>query len=195
MAWLTIDDLETYMGTTFTGQDAQGAEMMLELVTGELELHLKRGVEVLTKTDTKFLYAQGGLRTFVPLDRTPVATITSVVVDGTALTSDQWSIERSGVKLLTINFPQPITGDPPEVVIVYTGGLGEPALTELKFVVLSRSARLMNRREDDVFGARDASIEGYRILYQADEWTEREMKIADGWKRRMISRSPAAYGV
>jgi hypothetical protein len=185
--------MENYLGRVITGPEAVGVSLLIDICVDEMEAFLDRTIEVASFTDTRYLYADPFVpRTYVPLAHSPIATVTSVVVDGVSFTSDQWAIERSGIELLTVNIPQSITGDPPQAVITYTAGLGEPALSQLKNPIINRVARLVNRRRDDVFGARDASIEGYRILYQADEWAERELAIAERWKRRMVSRSPAA---
>jgi hypothetical protein len=192
MAVITITDVEAYLGRVLTGVDVTACSAIIDMVTDEMVAFLGRDIEQNSFTESRYLWARSAPRSYIPLSHSPVQSITSVTVDGTALTSDQWIIERSGVELTTVNFPEPLTGGPPQATIVYTAGLGEPALSQLKNPIINRVARIMNRRQDDVFGARDASVEGYRILYQADEWADRELQIARKWKRRMVSRAPNA---
>jgi len=192
MAVVTLQDIENYTGKVLTGPDAVAAQSLLTLITDEMEAYLGRTIEEASFTDTRWLYTRGAPRSYVPLTRTPVVSIESVTVDGTALDADQWSIERSGVELITVNFPEPLTGNPPQAVIAYAAGLGEPAQSQLKQTILNRVARLMQRARDDVFGGRDVSVEGYRVMWQADEWLDRELRVADRWKRRMVARTPAA---
>jgi hypothetical protein len=193
MAVVSVSDLEDYLGRVLTGPDVTAASVVLDMVQDDMESYLGRTIEVAQFTDTRYLYANPGYpRSFVPLTQTPVQTVVSVTVDGTSFTADQWAIERSGIELLTVNIPTDLLDDPPQAVIVYTAGLGEPAVSQLKFTILTRAARLMNRRKDDLFGARDASVEGYRVLYESDQWSDRELMVADRWKRRMISRHKTA---
>jgi len=192
MAVVTLQDIENYTGKVLTGPDAVAAQSLLTLITDEMEAYLGRTIEEASFTDTRWLYTRGAPRSYVPLTRTPVVSIDSVTVDGVSLDADQWSIERSGVELITVNFTEPLTGNPPQAVIVYTAGMGEPALSQLKQPILNRVARLMQRARDDVFGGRDVSVEGYRVMWQSDEWSDRELRVADRWKRRMISRTPVA---
>jgi len=189
MSVASYTDIETYTGRIFSADEITAASAIIDWVTEDLELYLGRTIESATHTaETQLLFTRGSPRAYIPLDYTPVTSITSVSIDGSALTDSQFSVERSGVELLTVNFPEPLTGDPPEATITYVAGLGEPAVTKLKSLVIRRVGRIMARRKDDMLGVDDALVEGYRAAYMTDEMTEQEMKMSRRWKRRMMSR-------
>jgi hypothetical protein len=152
---------------------------------------LGRALEVQQVTESVPLYPD---ESYVELTYTPVRSIQSVAVDGLTQPAISYSMERSGVQLFLAFSPLGLA--PSTVSVAYTAGLGEPAVSAARLILLSRSARILNKVANDELGLASISVEGYSAKWLAeDSFTENEVKMVQAWKRRGFTAPPRELNI
>jgi hypothetical protein len=188
-----LDDVEDYMGRTLSGDEVSAASPIVGYIQRELEDgYLGRRLEVESHTESKQLYPATN---FVELTYGPIVSVQSVAIDGVPQQPLAWSIERSGIQLFTafsvigILYPSVVT-------VVYTAGLGEPAISAARRVVLARVARIIEKRASDELGVSKLVVEKYNAVWMPeDDFTDPEKNAVKRWKKRRVSRSPEPFGM
>lgn len=187
--WITVDEVERYVGHTFVGAEVTAASALVEQVTSELELHLGRRIRVESHTETLPVYPD---RRFLELSHTPVVSVTSVMVDGEAWPAGTWISERSGLHLLSsAAIAVSSNADTPLATVVYEAGLGDEADLSCRRVVLGAVGRIVLKRRGDELGLESISVEGYSSTWMSEGFTEEELRRVDRWRRRIVSAKPA----
>lgn len=160
------------------------SELIVDVVA-EVETHLRRTLEDGARTETVSVPADPEIdgRVFVPLTYTPVNSISSVTVNGTAQAATAFLRERSGVVLLT--YPVTNTANELEVAVTYDGGLGAKAVAALRPMIKRRVVRLMNKIEDEAIGTQSTNVEGYSVKYDTEGFTPDEEKLMAPFRRKV----------
>jgi len=131
---------------------------IMDNVSAEIESHLSRELELTTRSDS-FSAPPVPVQMF-PLKGLPVtASTVTVTVDGTAITSDEYSVKPYGVYTLS-----PVVDVP--VVISYTGGAATTATSlhkEIKAAALLQTVHEFKRVDNP--GALNVSNEGGSVSY------------------------------
>jgi hypothetical protein len=175
MAPVTVSEMIDYMGRAFSAGEITAASVLLDDVSAEAEAVINRSIGVQTVTESVQVIVPPfrGEPLWVALSRAPVASVTSVSLNGSALTaSGSWAQERSGITIFAYAAPSPgvVT-----VEVTYTGGLTGSKADQAKGVIKRRVARVLNKRADEALGTAVAEVDGYRSQYESESFTEEEL--------------------
>lgn len=184
MALVSSDDVQERMARTLTGPEQDAADAMAADFQAELESYLGRTLEAVVTTEERFLPDQSYQLALV---NTPVIAITSVTVAGTPIDATAYAREQGGIIFLT-EFPRDIlkaTGAT-TVVVVYTAGLSPTRAAPAKSIITARTVRALNRRRDEAEGASSLGVEDYKAAYEAEGFTDAELKAVSRLRRRVI---------
>lgn len=189
-AVLTIRDIENYMGRVLEASEYAGASQLIMDVQAQLEGWLGRSLLVAAHTETLPVYPQDN---FIELSYTPVQTVTAITVDGVNWITGSWALDRSGVHLISGAYiASNFTTLPSSAVVAYTGGLGEPAVSQARLALKGRTQRIIDKRKADELGLKSLRIDLYSTDWlDEDFFTENELKSVERWQRRGVSMSPA----
>lgn len=148
---VTVADLATTLGRTFTGAEEAQAQALLDQASSVVRSYLRLDVTRATTTDTfrmgrwdrqfmasPFDCQPGGQ---VVLPQRPVVEVSEVKVDGTA-TSDWW-LDDVSLLLRSAPWPLPPVGNqPPRVTVTYTHGW-EPVPGDIAAIVRQAVGRAL----------------------------------------------------
>lgn len=93
MGFCSIDDINTFLGTTILPNDAQ-ATLAIAEATAVIQNYCNQKIEQ-TQSDTTLLDGTGSTKLFLP--ELPVNSIASVKVDGVLLDPTQYALAENGV--------------------------------------------------------------------------------------------------
>lgn len=182
---ISESDLVVYMQRPLTTGESTAASAVIEMVQAELEHSvLQRSLVVAEHTET--LYGtpdREGVLTLHPT-HTPLLSVSAVTVEGAAVASGSWSLERS--RVLVYGVVLPLTGQA-AAEVTYTAGLGEPALTACRRVLLGCVARVLEKGSSDELGLDSVSVEGYSAVWMSEGFTDEEIRRVSRWRRRVTS--------
>jgi hypothetical protein len=188
MALVTVSDLEHLTVREFTPTEASAASFILGWVNAELEAHLERSIEEADHVETiSVLDPDPTAPLYMALTYTPIKTVTSLTIDGTAMATGDYMVDRSGIVLYSRGY---VAARNRTLVVAYRAGLGEPARTQLAGCVARRAMRLLQKRSDDAIGSQTANVEGYDVTFLGEGWTDEEQKIVSRWRRSVGATFP-----
>jgi hypothetical protein len=207
MAIVDVDDLRDYMsGIGLETSQWAAAEMVLDGVQHELELHINRPVQPTLVREWKSVQSDG----YVRLSVTPVHTIRSVVSaegavspDGTAFTLsplDKTDFENNYANKVptAFNAYHPSKGGlyltdvgwgmlGTFVVVEYVGGYVGWSDAAIRYKILEVAARIMTNNHDDTTSIADGVVRpASPDPVQARGWTEDELRRFDRIRRRVV---------
>lgn len=175
-------DVERYVGRTFEADETEVAETQIAVYQAELESILHRSVEPGEKTED--VQVPSGHAEIV-LMGAPVTSITSVHLDGDAMNVSLFEVLPRGIGYRA-GYATPVNSLG-VFTVVYEGGLPASKTVTAKNAVVARTARFLNKRRDDALSAESVSSEGYSVKYEADAFSESELRACSRLKRRVIS--------
>lgn len=158
----------------------------------ELETMLGRPLEQRTITESRWL----DLATWdLALSATPIASVTSLSIDGVMIDPSAFSYEPGGILAFSqLDFGPggvPLVTDyttlgTKKVDVVYVAGISDPAKARpAKSAVVARACRVLNMTNDDALGTKALNVEGYGVTWVDDGFTEAEMKAVRRLRRRV----------
>lgn len=159
----TVADLATLLGRTFTTEQEQQAQALLDQASSVVRAYVRQDITRATTTDTftmrradPVLHRCSGL---ITLPQRPVVDITEVKVDGT-VSADWW---QEGSELLvrgwTWDLP-PAAHRPPQVTVTYTHGW-DPVPGEIQAIVMQAANRVIVNPS----GIRSETVGGESVTY------------------------------
>lgn len=181
----TAADVARYVGRPFDDEETVECEAAIARFQADLESWLNRRLGVAARTEIHRLAYDAE---YCPVNQGPIVSITSVEIQTIGPLDAAWTqISNRGIEFLvgplfTVSYP----GDTMEVTITYVGGFDAEQWLPARSVIISRTARHMNKRKDDAFGANLVISEGYRVDYDADKFTDEELRTCSRLKRRVL---------
>lgn len=134
-----VETLELMLGYDFNARDYQRAQMLLEMISGEVQSYCD--AVTLQRIDNDIIYLRGSWANIIKLPGAPIHAIHSVSVeDGVEIVDYDWA--RHGI---LIN-PDRWYGPESAIRVVYDHGL-ENLPEAARSVVLSRAVRLFTNPE------------------------------------------------
>lgn len=185
MAILTYDDLELYMGKTFTEAQQDAAMSILASLESELEYYLNRplGARVFTEEQHKLVPNQRQIF----LRNAPVISVTSFYVgmpdEEVEQNIDDFDIFPWGIDNIRI------AGTGNQALVTYTAGMTGPETVALERVLYSAATREMGKFLIDAQGLARLKVEGTDYVFPdggEGGFTERELNSVKRFKRRVI---------
>lgn len=172
----TAPELASYLGVTFTAEERSRADDLLEQASAAIQNYTGQRLEYV-EDDEVTLYAQGEGRLFLP--ELPVVEVSSVEVDGTALTSTQFSWETGGaLSRGTTLWGSAATFPPVDVVVTYSHGY-ETIPSDIRLACMQLAATGFRGTE----GVSSESIGTYAVSYSDAEGTDEEaLKLLDRYR-------------
>lgn len=158
----------------------------------EIESICGRPLEQRTVTESRWL----DLATWdLALSATPIASVTSLTIDGVAIDPSAFSYEPGGLLAFSqLDFGPggvPLVTDyttlgTKKVDVVYVAGIADPAKARpAKSAIVARACRVLNMANDDALGTKRLTVEGYGVDWVDDGFTEAEMKACSRLRRRV----------
>lgn len=187
-ALATVADLSDWLGVTITGGTADGtrAQAILDNISAVARRTARQTFDLVADDSVSLRGTDGPI---LQLPERPVTAVTSVDVDQTALTSDEWELLAGG-RLRRVRVVAGTRGDEfrgtwggplVNVDVTYTHG-GVP--DDVKAVVLGASARAWANPQ----GALYESVGSYRIGFantpQVPTLTEFEVELLKSYRPR-----------
>lgn len=181
-------EVKEYLGLSSVNTTAASA--IIDGLVGDLEAYLGRPATIGTFSEAPVLPSRWTGR--IRLRRTPVRTVTSFTVDGTAVDSDYYALKSWGLAdVALLGVPSTLVSQP-VLAITYTAGLdgeneSDPFGAAVKGKLLRKAAAIYQKViGDGAAGADSVSSEGESVRYVAgdDTWTEAELKTLSRFKRR-----------
>jgi hypothetical protein len=190
---VTVADLATRLGRTFTPQQELQAQALLDDASSVVRAYVRQDITRATTTDVftmrradPLLHRCGGV---VTLPQRPVVDIASVSVDGTA-TSDWWQEDSDIlVRAWTWDHP-PAAHRAPQVTVTYTHGW-DPVPGDIQAIVMQAANRVMVNPS----GIRSETVGGESVTYLIPAVGEylgvllsnTEKKVLDRYRRTAAS--------
>lgn len=199
MPIIAAADVGTYMAQPIAaGAQTNALTSIIEGLEGDLETYLKRPIVPTTVTDEEVSVNRDGK---VFLRQSPVLSVTTFTVDGTAVDVAQYAVETWGINDVWPGFlPFPLISPAPALLVTYEAGLpgDDPTSAfgkKAKGVLLRAAARDFNQVvREDLAGVSRASVEGTSLEFHggvragAGGLTETELDGFKRWKRRTVRR-------
>lgn len=185
MAILTYEDLEIFMGKTFTESQQDSAATILATLEAELEYFLNRplGARLYSSEEHKLVPNQRQIF----LRHAPVQNITSFYV-GLPGEEVQQNISDFDIFPWGIDNVR-IAGTGNQALVTYTAGMTSADTVALERVMYTAAAREMSKYLIDAQGLSRLKVEGTDYLF-ADGgeggFTQRELESVKRFKRRVI---------
>lgn len=185
MAILTPNDLEIYMGKTFTNAQEDAAQSILLSLEAELEYYLNRplGARVYAEEEHKLVPNQRQIF----LRHAPVQSVTSFYV-GMPGEEVQQNISDFDIFPWGIDNIR-IAGTGNQALVTYSAGMTSADTVALERVIYSAATREMGKYLIDAQGLARLKVEGTDYLFpNAGEggFTQAELNSVKRFKRRVI---------
>lgn len=207
MSLVTVGELKKYMDITFTENQEDAAEMILEGLQMEMEAFLRRPVEVMTWRETHIVprhymptvidpgfYDQGTvdttgalvtssmLETYIySVDNSPIDSVQEIVVTpprGTAVTLQEG--KDFVVRKYGIEFYNRIAADY-RIDITYKGGLDGVDIPYFKLVILRAASREVQNLHDDTVSL--VELDPRNVAPVETGFSESELQRLRRWRR------------
>lgn len=170
MAVCQVSDVEARLRRELRDDDENDARGLITAYQAELEGLLGRSVEQRAFTEsapwphrTDRFYVHWG----------PIASVTEVVVAGSPVNASDYEVHRDSVEVSTW------LGTPGVIQVSYVGGWDAQRAAPAKAAVAARVARMMARHDEDDEGVEQSSVEGHQVRWQADAFTDAELKSCE----------------
>lgn len=172
---LSPTDVSIAMRRSLDGAEAEFLSILLPMMQESAEGFMGRALELAEREEIGLPLFPA--IDFVVLHYTPVRSVSEVKIDGNVWALGSYSFERSGLRLVGPGQPLFSAGvTPSRLDVKYIGGLGPPATTRAREVLLLRTVRLMAKFRDDTIGADSVRAESYAAQYLSEGWTDDEEK-------------------
>ncbi|MGW5426880.1 hypothetical protein ACWET9_06585 [Streptomyces sp. NPDC004059] len=141
----TVADLATLLGRTFTTEQEQQAQALLDQASSVVRAYVRQDITKATTTDTFVLRRLDPLRDgyagAVTLPQRPIESVTSVEIDGADTV--YWWLKQNELLLRPWrwNYP-PAAHQPPQVTITYTHGW-DPVPGDIQAIVMQAVNRVL----------------------------------------------------
>lgn len=185
MAILTYDDLEIYMGKTFTDAQQDAAMSIIAALEAELEYYLNRPLGARAYADEEHKLVPGQRQIF--LRHAPVQSVTSFYVGMPGEEVEQ-NVEDFDIFPWGIDNIR-IAGTGNQALVTYTAGMTSSDTVALERVLYTASAREMSKFLIDAQGLSRLKVEGTDYVFPdggEGGFTERELNAVKRFKRRVI---------
>jgi hypothetical protein len=185
----TVADLATLLGRTFTTEQEQQAQALLDQASSVVRAYVRQDITRATTTDSftmrradPLVHRCGGV---VTLPQRPVVSITTVLADGVE-TLDWW---MDGSDLLVRAWAwdhPPAAHQPPQVTVTYTHGW-DPVPGDIQAIVMQAANRVLVNPS----AIRSETVGGESVTYLIPATGEAlgvllsrtEMKVLDRYRR------------
>jgi len=209
VALITVSELEAQSGEVFDDDDWVLAETLLPYVEAEIEAYLGRSIEQRLHTDEP--HQLNWATDVLYLQHTPVVSISTLSVNGYAISADFFAPANWGVTLFSygVSFNAPINSplwlSPTlDYLVTYTGGLDGANLPVLKSVIARTALREMSQAKegwDARAGYTSVKVEDYSFKKDASILTgavrglrsqpaglihPRDQILLDRWKKKTV---------
>jgi hypothetical protein len=159
----TVADLATLLGRTFTPEQEQQAQALLDQASSVVRAYVRQDITRATTTDTftmrradPLLHRCGGV---VTLPQRPVVDIDAVAVNGVE-TQDWWQ-DGNDVLVRAWSWDQPPAAHrPPQVTVSYTHGW-DPVPADVQAIVMQAANRVLVNPS----GIRSETVGGESVTY------------------------------
>lgn len=185
MAILTPNDLEIYMGKTFTNAQEDAAQSILASLEAELEYYLNRPLGARVYTDEVHKLVPNQRQIF--LRHAPVRSVTAFAVglpdEEVAQNIADFDIYPWGIDNIRI------AGTGNQAVVTYTAGMTSADTVALERVLYSAATREMGKYLIDAQGLSRFKVEGTDYIFpEGGEggFTPAELNSVKRFKRRVI---------
>ena len=185
MAILTYDDLEIYMGKTFTDAQQDAAMSILASLEAELEYYLNRPLGARLYSEEEHKLVPGQRQIF--LRHAPVQSVTSFFVGMPGEEVEQ-DIEDFDIFPWGIDNVR-IAGTGNQALVTYTAGMTSADTVALERVLYTAATREMSKFLIDAQGLARLKVEGTEYFFPDNGeggFTERELNSIKRFKRRVI---------
>lgn len=185
MAILTPQDLEIYMGKTFTNAQEDAAQSILASLESELEYYLHRplGARVYTEEEHKLVPNQRQIF----LRNAPVHTVTSFYV---GMPGDEVEQNISDFDIFSWGIDNVrIAGTGNQALVTYTAGMTSDDTVALERILYSAGTREMGKFLIDAQGLARLKVEGTDYVFVdggEGGFTQAELNSVKRFKRRVI---------
>lgn len=171
---LWTDDVEAIIGRKLTDKEETAVEdVLVPFHAAELSSILNRPIMPETYTDEPVTVVNG----HAIFRHTPVIAIAALTDGSTVYTVGTYDTKPWGA--------EGTWSDGTTLMATYTAGLAGYALEACRSVVLKRVARAVIRMADDAIGATTISVEGYSATYGDEDFTDKELKAVERWRKRV----------
>lgn len=185
MSRVKPDEIADRQNWRLTDAQKSALQEIIDEVEADLATYLRRSltvedhVENLTANDVR------RDRTLL-LEHTPVVTVTSVLLDGTALVvDDEYAVEPWGLARLSV-WPTSMLVAASPLVVTYTAGLDPASTPGVTSKIKQVAARTFARDVlDDSIGVKNKSVEGASTSYEGAGWSDAELRSLKRYKRRL----------
>jgi hypothetical protein len=185
----TVADLATLLGRTFTTEQEQQAQALLDQASSVVRAYVRQDITRATTTDTftmrradPLVHRCGGV---VTLPQRPVVSITTVLADG--VETFDWWLDGSDllVRAWAWDHP-PAAHQPPQVTVTYTHGW-DPVPGDIQAIVMQAANRVLVNPS----AIRSETVGGESVTYLIPATGEAlgvllsrtEMKVLDRYRR------------
>jgi len=185
MAIITPNDLEVYIGKTFTNAEEDAAQSIIASLEAELEYYLNRPLGPRTYTEEQHKLVPNQRQIF--LRHAPVITVTSFYV-GLAGEEVQQNVSDFDIFPWGIDNVR-IAGTSNQALVTYTAGMTSGDTVALERVLYSASSREMGKYLIDAQGLLRFKVEGTDYVFpEGGEggFTASELNSVKRFKRRVI---------
>lgn len=186
MAILTPQDLEIYMGKTFTNAQEDAAQSILSSLESELEYYLNRPLGAQMYTDEKHKLVPNQRQIF--LRHAPVQSVTEFYV---GMPGDEVEQDIEDFDLFPWGIDNVrIAGTGNQALVTYTAGMTAADTVALERILYSASAREMGKFLIDAQGLARFKVEGTDYFFvEAGEggFTQVELNSVKRFKRRVLA--------
>lgn len=185
MAILTYEDLEIFMGKSFSASAQDAATEILANLEDELAYYLNRPLGVRVITSEEHMLEPGQRQIF--LRQAPVRSVTALSVglrnSEVAQNIADFDIHPWGIDNVRI------AGTGYHALVTYTAGMNDIETVALERVLYSAAAREMNKYFIDAQGLEQLDVEGTKYYMQAkgeSGFTPQELRMVSRFKRRVV---------
>lgn len=206
---VTSAELATYMDVRFSNRQEDASELVLAGLQSEMEGYLRRPVEPTAFDETyrvdggfvalpnsSFFYQPSiatNLDSYVyvgpvytlPLNNTPIASITSVQVKGTNVETWRTMIAERDYIVRSFGIELYWVAPNDSIRVQYTAGLEGDSIAALKLFILRAATREMQNMHDDVVGVKDLNTRNVAPLQTG--FTDSERQAMRKWRRVRVA--------
>lgn len=177
MALVTARDLEGHLRRQFDERERKLADELIARVEDEVESQVLIGRPLAQRTVTQTINVAPGAR-FVALAKTPVVSVQSMTVDGSAVDATEYVVSRSGLEFEDDWFSNAFG---PVMVVTYVAGLDPEVAAGMKQTIMNRMARSLNKTLDDAVGASSVG----EVSYEPEGFTKDELEFLRSFAYRV----------
>lgn len=185
MAIITPNDLETYMGKTWTDAQEDAAQLILSSLEAELSYYLNRPLGAVSYSDEVHRLERHQRQIF--LRHAPVRTVTELFI-GLRDEEVEQDIEDFDIYAWGIDNVR-IAGQGYRALVTYTAGMTSADTVALERVLYSASTREMGKLLIDAQGLERIRVEGteYRFVDSGEGgFTQAELNSVKRFRRRVL---------